>query len=118
MFSVDKRYMAPNLNIVDVPDLNRLLRSMVFMSKEKQLKAVHLILDFKPLFNKFQGVGNMIKAGDPWLAWINISVPRFLAREGTMQVELPSRRFPHEEVVTREKTASLSLSLKAEIDQF
>ena len=110
--------MAPNLNIVDVPDLNRLLRSMVFMSKEKQLKAVHLILDFKPLFNKFQGVGNMIKAGDPWLAWINISVPRFLAREGTMQVELPSRRFPHEEVVTREKTASLSLSLKAEIDQF
>ena len=49
------------------------------MSEDRQLRAVHLILDFKPLSDKFQDVGNAIRAGDPHLAQINISVPGFLA---------------------------------------
>ena len=60
----------------------------------------------------------MIRAGDPRLARIDVSVPGFLARENTVQVELPSYRFPSEEAVSREKTASLRLSLKVKIDQF
>ena len=35
-----------------------------------------------------------------------------------MQVELPSHRYPREEAVSREETASSCLSLEAEIDQF
>ena len=65
LFSVDKRYMASNLNFVNIPDLNRVLRSEVFVSKDRQLRVVHLILYFKPLSDKFQDVGNAIRAGDP-----------------------------------------------------
>jgi len=71
--------VAPNLNFVNIPDLNKVLRFKVFVSKDKQLRAVHLILDFKPLSNKFHDLGNAIKVGDPRLARIDILVPRFLA---------------------------------------
>ena len=46
--------MAPNLNLVNVADLNKVLRAEVFVSEDRQLRAIHLILDFKPLFDKFQ----------------------------------------------------------------
>ena len=49
LFSVDKRYMASNLNFVNIPDLNKVLRSEVFVSEDKKPIAVHLILDFKPM---------------------------------------------------------------------
>ena len=71
--------MAPNLNFVNVSDLNKVLRSEVFVSEDKQLKAIHLILNFKPLSDKFYDVGNAIRASDPRLARIDVSVPRFLA---------------------------------------
>ncbi|XP_075649960.1 uncharacterized protein LOC142620482 [Castanea sativa] len=107
----DKRFMALNLNFVNVPNLNRVLRFEVFVSEDGQLRAVHFILDFKPLSNKFQDMGNTVRAGDSQLAWIDVSVLAFLSREGTVQVELPSHRFPHEEAVPREL-------LKEEMDQF
>ena len=110
--------MAPNFNFVDVPDLNKVLRSEVFMSEDKQLRAVHLILNFKPLSDKFQDVGNAIRAGDPRLARIDVLVPGFLAGEDIVQVELPSHHSPYEVVALREETASSRLSLEAEIDQF
>ena len=103
--------MAPNLNFVNIPDLNKVLRSEVFMSEDRQLRAIHLILKFKPLSGKFQDVGNAIKAGDPWLA-------RLLAQEDIVQVELPSHRSPREVAAPREETASSRLSFETEIDQF
>ena len=45
--------MAPNLNFVNVQDLNRVLRAKVFVGEDRQLRVVHLILDFKPLSDKF-----------------------------------------------------------------
>ena len=72
--------MSPNLNVVDIADLNRVLRVEVFVSEDRQLKAVHLILDFKPLSDKFQDIGHAIRAGDPRLARIDVSVPEFLAQ--------------------------------------
>ena len=82
--------MSPNLNLVNITDLNRVLRAKVFMSEDRKQRAVHLILDFKPLSDKFQDVGHAIRVGDPRLASINILVPRFLAREDIVQVKLPS----------------------------
>ena len=110
--------MAPNLNFVNIPNLNKVLSSEMFVSEDKQLRVVHLILDFKPLSDKFQDVGNAIRANDPRLARIDVLVPRFLAREGTMQVELPSHRSPCKEAIPKEETASSCLSLEEEIDQF
>ena len=63
-------------------------------------------------------MGNAIRAGDPWLALIDVSVPGFLAREGTVQVKLPSHHFPSEKAVPREETTFSHLSLEVEIDQF
>ena len=52
-FLANKRYVAPNLNFVNVPDLNKVLISEVSISEDRQLRVVHLILDFKPLSDKF-----------------------------------------------------------------
>ena len=114
----DKTHVAPNLNLVNVSDLNKVLRSKVFVSKDRQLRAVHLILDFEPLLDKFQDVGHAIRVGDPRLAWIDVLVPGFLALEDIMLVELPHCYSPHKVAVLREETTSSRLSLEAEIDQF
>ena len=63
-------------------------------------------------------MGNTIRAGDLWLARIDVSMPGFLAREGTVQVKLPFHRGPLEAVVLREEIASSCLSLEAKIGQF
>ena len=47
-----------------------------------------------------------------------VSVPRFLTREGSVQVELPLHRSHREEAVLREEIASTRLLLEEEINQF
>ena len=76
---VDKRHVAPHLSSVNIADLNRVLRFEVFVSEDRQLSAVHLILDFKPILDIFQEMGHAIRAGDLRLCRIDVSVPRFLA---------------------------------------
>ena len=88
------------------------------MSEDEQLRAVHLILDFEPLPNKFQDVGQAIRAGDPRLRRIDVSRPRFLAREDLPLVELPLPHALPKAATPREETAFSHLSLEAEIDQF
>lgn len=107
-----------NLSFINVADFNKVLRSEVFMSEERQLKAVHLILDFKPLFDKFQDSGHAIRAGNNQLARIKVPLPGVLAPEDIVLVELPSLCSPREAAVLREETASSRLSLEAEINQF
>ena len=46
---VDKRHVTPRLSLVNVPGLNKLLRLDVFISEDRQLRVVHLILDYEPL---------------------------------------------------------------------
>ena len=77
----------PNLNFVNFADLNKVLGSEVFVSEDRQLRAIHLILDFMPLSNKFQDVGHAIRASYPHLCRIDVSVPRFLAQEDVMPVD-------------------------------
>ena len=98
--------------------LNKVLRFEIFVSKDRQLRAIHLILDFKPLSYTFQEVGHAIRVGDPWLAWIDISMPEFLAREDLPSIELPLHRALPEVTTSREEIASSRLSLEVEIDQF
>ena len=77
----DKRHIAPRLSLVNVPALNKLLRSEVFISEDRKLRAVHLILDYKPLSRTFQDASQAIRAGDSRLARINVSVPGFFGSE-------------------------------------
>ena len=114
----DKRHIAPRLSLVNVVDLNKVLRSEVFVSEDRQLRVVHLILDFKPISNNFQEVGHAIRSSDPRLRQIDVFIPRFLARKDIVPVELPSQRAIPEATVPREETASSRLSFEEDIDQF
>ena len=101
----NKRHVAPKLSLVNVAGLNKVLRSEVFVSEERQLRAIHLILDFKPLLENFQDVGHAIRAGDPLLARIDVLVLGFLAWEDLIPVKLPFYRSLCEVAILREETA-------------
>ena len=90
----DKRYIAPKINLVNVLGLNKLLRSEVFISEDRQLRAVHLILDNEPLSRIYQDAGQAIRASDPRIHRIDVSKPSFLAREDLPPVELPLQCSP------------------------
>ena len=49
----DKRHVPPRLNLVNVAHLNKVLRFEVFVSEDKQLRVVHLILDFESILDIF-----------------------------------------------------------------
>ena len=75
----DKNHVSPRLSLTNVAALNYLLRSRIFVNGDGQLRVVHLILDYEPLSNIFQEVGNAIRANDYRLAHIDVSRPHFLA---------------------------------------
>ena len=41
----NKRHVAPKLNHTNIATLNYLLRSEIFVSEDRKLRAIHLILD-------------------------------------------------------------------------
>ena len=110
--------------------LNYLLRSEIFVSKGRQLQAVHLILDFEPISRVFQEIGHVIRAGDPRIHRIDVSKLDFLAREDLPLVRLPVQQIPppliiplqqiplEASIVAKEEIASSRLSLEEDIDQF
>ena len=98
------------------------------MNDDRQLWAVHLILDFEPISRSFLDVGNSIRAGDYRLARIDVSRLNFLSSydlppidhpipQGIPIVAQPLREVPLGETILREGTASSS-SLEQEIDKF
>ena len=124
----DKLFTNPKLSLINVPALNYLLRSEIFVNDDGQLRAVHLILDFEPISRSFLDVGNSIRAGDHRLARIDVSRPNFLAPynlpsvdhpipQGIPLVAEPLREVPLGEAILREGTASSS-SLEQEINKF
>ena len=77
-FLMDKNFIAPNLNLVNEPDLTKILKSKIFLHLVGQLWAAHVILRYKSISISFQSPKYVIKAKDPWLHQINIAVPDFL----------------------------------------
>ena len=77
-----------------------------------------MILDYEPLSKVFQDAGYAIRAGDPKLAHIDVSVLGFLAQRDLPPVELPPQCSPQEVATLREETASSRLSFEAKINQF
>ena len=110
--------------------LNYLLWSEIFVSEDRQLRAVYLILDFEPISRVFQEIGHAIGAGDPRIHRIDVSKPDFLAREDLPPVRLPVQQIPPSLIIplqqvplealvaAEEEIVSSRLSLEEEIDQF
>ena len=124
----DKSYTNPKLSLINVLALNYLLRSQIFVNDDRQLRAVHLILDFEPISRSFLDVGNSIRADDYRLARIDVSWPGFFASYDLLPVNhpilqgipfavQPLQQVPLREAIVEEGIASSS-SLEREIDRF
>ena len=98
------------------------------MNDDRKLCAVHLILDFEPIFRSFLDVGNSIQANDYRLARIDVSRASFLAPhnlppidhpipQGIPLATQPLQQVPLGQAIIGEGTASSS-SLEEEIDRF
>ena len=124
----DKEQVAPRLSLINVPALNYLLRSQIFVNDNEQFRAAHLVLDYETLSRSFQDVSNAIKANDYRLARIDVSRPHFLAPHDLPPVDHPIphgvplaaqqiQQVPLGQAVAQEGIASSS-SLEEEIDKF
>ena len=73
------------------PSLDKILKVEVFVHKDAQLRAAHLILDYTPISSSFQALKCQIKAKDPCLHIINVAAPGFLnpglGPQGVLTVE-------------------------------
>ena len=114
---------------MNVPALNYLLRSKIYVHEDGQLRACHLVLGYQPLTRAFQPVGHAIRAGSPRLNRIDVSKPGCLARVDLKPVVLPGVRDPppvvqpppedfEVAVPAEEEAESSRLSLEEEIDEF
>ena len=127
----NKDHVSLKLSPVNVPGLNFLLRLEIFLSEDNQLRVAHLIIGYEPLSRIYQDAGQALRAGNPKLARIDVSKPRFLARQDLPPVVLPIQRnplpfaiplqqVPYEAAaaVAEEIAFSSCLSLEEEIDRF
>ena len=91
---IDEHYTALNKNFVNFPELNRILKSKIFLQKDGQLRAVHMILGFTPISKHFQSPKHMTRAKDPRLALIDVAILGFLLTEPpptrTQDTQLPA----------------------------
>ena len=85
----NKTQVNPRISLINVPTLNYLLRSQIFVNDDGQLRAIHLILDYEPLSRSFLDVSNVIRANDYRLAHIDVSRPNFLAPYDLPPVDHP-----------------------------
>ena len=104
--------------------------SEIYVTEDGQLRTAHLVLGYQPLTRSFQAIGHAIRAGSPRLAGIDVSKPKFLARQDLKPVVLPGVRNPppvvqlpspnNLEVAAQpeEEAESSRLSLEEEIDEF
>ena len=88
-YLTNKTYTNLKLSLINVPALNYLLRSQIFVNDDGQLRATHLILDFEPISRTFLDVGNSIRVNDYRLARIDVSRPGFLAPHDLPPVDHP-----------------------------
>ncbi|XP_075635439.1 peptide chain release factor PrfB1, chloroplastic-like isoform X2 [Castanea sativa] len=104
----DKHSTVLNLNLVNQPNLDKVLKAEVFVHMDGQLRAAHLILGYDLISSSFQAPKCMIKVKDRRLRLINVAVPGFLnpglVLEGAQQVELPFH-FTAEEEATPSQLA-------------
>ena len=49
----DKEQVTPRITLINVPALNYLLRSQIFVNDDGQLRAAHQILDYEPFLRSF-----------------------------------------------------------------
>lgn len=93
--------------------LNRVLRFEIFLHRDSQLCATHIILGFKPISNRCQVSEHVINARDSRLARVEVAVEGFIRKPlpaGTQLVELPMFKDPQpiaEEITSSDEEAEM-----------
>ena len=81
----------PNFNLVNQPNLDKILKAEVFVHSDGQLKAAHLILDYTSISKSYQVPKCVIKAKNPRLHRISVAASGFLITspipEGTLTTD-------------------------------
>ena len=80
---------------MNVPALNYLLRSEIYVTEDGQLRVAHLVLGYQPLSRSFQAIGHAIRAGSLRLARIDVSKTGFLAQRDLPPVVPAGVRDPY-----------------------
>ena len=74
----DGHAIEPNFNLINKESLEKILKAKIFVHKDGQLWAAHLILGYTPISSSFQAPKGIIKAKDPRLHQISVAAPSFL----------------------------------------
>lgn len=74
----DKNIVVPNFSLVNQQSLDKILKAKVFVHKDSQLRAAHLILGYTPLSSSFEVLKCVIKAKNLHMHLINVAAPSFL----------------------------------------
>lgn len=125
----DKAHTAPRLSLINVQALNYLLRSEIYVSEDRQLRSIPLILGYTPKPADVQPAGNAIIQGDYRLQRIDVARKAFLAPydlppvphpnpQGVPLLVRPVQQVPPAQPAVRERVGSSSTSLDEQIDKF
>ena len=89
---IDKHAAVLNFNLVNQPNLEKILKAKVFIHSDGQLRAAHLVLDYSLLLSSFQAPKCVIKVKDSLLYQINVATLSFLnpspTPKGVLEVTL------------------------------
>ena len=84
----DNRSTKPLLSLVNRVNLDKILRSEVYVNEaDGQLRVAHLILRYTPICRAFQAPKCVIKTRDPRLHRISVAYEGFVVPEGILILE-------------------------------
>ena len=118
----DRCTAEPNFNLVNKDCLDKILKVEVFVNSNGQLRAVHLILAYAPISSIFQAPKCVIRARDPRLHRISVTVLGFLLPgpkvEGVEITTLIPEGIPKAGVLSQQRTVeATTLSRLADVEE-
>ena len=78
-FIAEGRRFQPDLRVMHVIDLNFILRLEIFVHRDGQLWASHLILDVDPMNSTWQSFSQALLVDSPLLSYIDVRHINFLS---------------------------------------
>ena len=78
LFAANGSVFTQDIRTVHIQDLNFVLRSEIFMHRDGQLRASHLILGVDPMYSTWQPFNQALIVDSPLLSYIDVRHANFL----------------------------------------